>query len=85
MASAIAAEVAGLEEPKWQDSALCAKGDPEEFYPETSSTRIAKIVCGVCKVKVECLEYALANDETFGIWGGLTERERRRLKRKSVT
>jgi WhiB family redox-sensing transcriptional regulator len=41
-------------------------------------------VCLSCEVRSECLEYALAHDERFGIWGGLSERERRRLKRRSA-
>ncbi|PPK97801.1 WhiB family redox-sensing transcriptional regulator [Kineococcus xinjiangensis] len=71
------------EDPGWQEVALCAQTDPEAFFPEKGgSTREAKRVCGSCEVRVECLEYALANDERFGIWGGLSERERRRLKRR---
>ena len=66
----------------WQDRALCAQTDPEAFFPEKGgSTRDAKKVCRVCEVRAECLEYALEHDERFGIWGGLSERERRRLKR----
>ena len=69
-------------ELSWQERALCAQTDPEAFFPEKGgSTREAKRVCSSCEVKVECLEYALENDERFGIWGGLSERERRRLKR----
>jgi WhiB family redox-sensing transcriptional regulator len=41
----------------------------------------AKRICSGCEVRAECLEYALAHDERFGIWGGLSERERRRLRR----
>ena len=66
----------------WQDQALCAQTDPEAFFPENGgSTREAKRICVGCEVKQECLEYALMQDERFGIWGGLSERERRRLKR----
>jgi WhiB family redox-sensing transcriptional regulator len=66
----------------WQDQALCAQTDPEAFFPEKGgSTREAKRICVGCEVKQECLEYALMQDERFGIWGGLSERERRRLKR----
>ncbi|WP_029068395.1 WhiB family transcriptional regulator [Jonesia quinghaiensis] len=69
----------------WQERALCAQTDPEAFFPEKGgSTREAKRVCTACDVKAECLEYALANDERFGIWGGLSERERRKLKRRAV-
>jgi WhiB family redox-sensing transcriptional regulator len=70
------------EENQWQDRALCAQTDPEAFFPEKGgSTREAKRICLGCEVKDRCLDYALAHDERFGIWGGLSERERRRLKR----
>lgn len=69
----------------WQTDALCAQTDPEAFFPEKGgSTRDAKKVCGSCNVRSQCLEYALANDERFGIWGGLSERERRRLRKRAV-
>jgi len=69
--------------PGWQERALCAETDPEAFFPEKGgSTREAKKICTGCEVRAECLEYALANDERFGIWGGLSERERRRLRRR---
>lgn len=72
-------------EDQWQERALCAQTDPEAFFPEKGgSTREAKRICLGCEVKDECLEYALSNDERFGIWGGLSERERRRLKRGIV-
>jgi WhiB family redox-sensing transcriptional regulator len=65
----------------WRLDALCAETDPEAFFPEKGgSTREAKRVCTGCPVRAECLEFALANDERFGIWGGLSERERRRLR-----
>ncbi|HWL61105.1 MAG TPA: WhiB family transcriptional regulator [Microbacteriaceae bacterium] len=68
----------------WQVDALCAQTDPEAFFPEKGgSTRDAKRICASCEVKAECLEYALQNDERFGIWGGLSERERRRLRRRA--
>ena len=68
----------------WQTDALCAQTDPEAFFPEKGgSTRDAKRICASCDVRSECLEYALANDERFGIWGGLSERERRKLKRRA--
>lgn len=73
---------ASVPEDQWQDRALCAQTDPEAFFPEKGgSTREAKKICLGCEVRHECLEYALAHDERFGIWGGLSERERRRLKR----
>jgi len=69
----------------WQTDALCAQTDPEAFFPEKGgSTRDAKKICGTCEVRAQCLEYALQNDERFGIWGGLSERERRKLRRRAV-
>ncbi|MDO5633868.1 MAG: WhiB family transcriptional regulator [Micrococcus sp.] len=66
----------------WQVDALCAQTDPEAFFPEKGgSTRDAKKICSACTVRSECLDYAMANDERFGIWGGLSERERRRLRK----
>ena len=68
----------------WQADALCAQTDPEAFFPEKGgSTRDAKRICTTCDVRDQCLEYALQNDERFGIWGGLSERERRKLKRRA--
>lgn len=66
----------------WQENANCMGVDPDLFFPERgASTREAKAVCAACTVRVECLEYALANAEKFGIWGGMSERERRRIRR----
>ena len=63
--------------PEWQERALCSQTDPEAFFPEKGgSTREAKRICSRCDVKTDCLEYALGHDERFGIWGGLSERER---------
>ncbi len=70
-------------DPAWKDRALCAETDPEAFFPEKGgSTREAKRVCASCDVRGDCLDFALSNDERFGIWGGLSERERRRLKKQ---
>ncbi|MFT4246186.1 MAG: WhiB family transcriptional regulator [Micrococcaceae bacterium] len=72
-------------ELSWQVDALCVQTDPEAFFPEKGgSTRDAKKVCGACSVKNQCLEYALSSDERFGIWGGLSERERRKLRKRSM-
>ena len=72
------------DEQDWQERALCAQTDPEAFFPEKGgSTREAKRICLGCDVRSECLEYALAHDERFGIWGGLSERERRKLKKRA--
>ncbi|MEU0988808.1 WhiB family transcriptional regulator [Streptomyces sp. NPDC005953] len=65
----------------WQESALCAQTGPDFFFPAPgSSTREAKQLCRACSGRVECLEYALTHDEKFGVWGGLSEKERHRLK-----
>ena len=80
-----ATEGEGEGELSWQERALCAQTDPEAFFPEKGgSTREAKKVCVGCDVRSECLEYALGHDERFGIWGGLSERERRKLKKLAV-
>ena len=69
----------------WMLEARCLDADPEAFFPEKGgSTREAKRICAICPVQRDCLAYALDNDERFGIWGGMSERERRRLKRLSA-
>jgi len=71
------------EVPTWQRSANCLGVDPDLFFPERGgSTREAKEVCRGCVVQEDCLQYALDNSEKFGIWGGYSERERRRLRRR---
>jgi len=73
----------GRQEREWQNRANCMGVDPDLFFPERgASTREAKAVCHGCVVQNECLGYALDNAEKFGIWGGLSERERRRLRRE---
>jgi WhiB family transcriptional regulator, redox-sensing transcriptional regulator len=75
----------GSDDPlAWQGDALCAETDPEAFFPEKGgSTREAKKICAQCDVKAQCLEFALSIDARFGIWGGLSERERRKLKKRA--
>jgi len=69
----------------WQDAALCAQTDPEAFYPEKgASTSDAKKVCLSCDVRAECLEDALGRNDRFGVLGGLSERERRTLKKQII-
>jgi WhiB family redox-sensing transcriptional regulator len=73
---------AAPEDLTWQDKALCSQADPEAWFPEKGgSTGAAKRICRACEVRLECLGYALKTDQKFGIWGGMSERERRRLKR----
>ena len=74
--------LSGEEEKSWQTKSNCMGVDPDLFFPERgASTREAKEVCRGCVVREECLEYALSNGEKFGLWGGMSERERRRLRR----
>jgi WhiB family redox-sensing transcriptional regulator len=69
--------------PPFYEDALCAQTDPEAFYPEKGgSTREAKKMCLRCDVREQCLEYALEHDERFGIWGSMSERERRAEKKR---
>ena len=70
------------EDLSWQRQANCLGVHPDLFFPERgASTREAKEVCRSCVVRGDCLEFALRNGEKFGIWGGMSERERRRLRR----
>lgn len=65
----------------WREDALCAQSDPEAFFPDKGgSAAEAKRVCARCPVQAACLDYALRNDERFGVWGGMSERERRRMR-----
>ena len=65
----------------WTTDALCAQTDGDWWYPELGSpARAAKTICRACPVTAECLDYALTHHEAYGIWGGLTERQRRRLR-----
>jgi WhiB family redox-sensing transcriptional regulator len=68
----------------WRDDAYCKGTDTEVFFPEKGgTTNDAKKMCALCEVRAECLEYAVENNEHFGVWGGLSEAERRNLRRKS--
>ncbi|MET7381394.1 WhiB family transcriptional regulator [Streptomyces sp. NPDC005526] len=68
----------------WHTLALCAQTGADFFFPEPgSSVREAKRICGMCEMRTACLEYAMDNDERFGVWGGLSEKERLALRRTS--
>ncbi|MFJ8079577.1 WhiB family transcriptional regulator [Streptomyces sp. NPDC096205] len=70
--------------PAWQAQALCAETGADFFFPEPgSSVREAKRICAMCDMRPACLEYALEHDERFGVWGGLSEKERLTLRRTS--
>ena len=65
----------------WMDRGNCAGVDPDLFFPSRGEdTSDAKAVCAACTVREACLDYALTTREKFGIWGGLSERERRRIR-----
>jgi WhiB family redox-sensing transcriptional regulator len=71
-----------LEGPAWHADAVCRQIGGDEWFPNKGeSPREAKKICATCPVSAECLQYALDNDERFGIWGGVTERDRRKLKK----
>lgn len=68
--------------PEWFDDANCRGIDPELFFPargDSHSTRMAKETCRECLVRLECLAFGL--EQKYGIWGGRSERERRRMRR----
>ena len=76
-------EALAVGELSWQDYANCRGADADLFFPERgASTRKAKAICAECQVRQECLEYAIQIGEKFGIWGGMSERERRKIRRE---
>lgn len=73
---------AGNRVPSWVVDAACAEVGGDDWFPEKGSvydSQIAKRICRSCEVRRECLEYALANNEQYGIWGGVSPRDRRKL------
>ena len=78
----------GAADYSWRDHALCRDTDPELFFPVgttgTALTQIerAKQVCGECTVRVDCLDFALTTNQDSGVWGGLSEEERRVIRRQ---
>lgn len=68
--------------PEWMKGAVCASVDPELWFPakEADPGFRAKRICRSCPVRIECLAYAMANDEPYGIWGGKSRQERAKLK-----
>ncbi|MFV0307429.1 MAG: WhiB family transcriptional regulator [Desertimonas sp.] len=78
----------GAADYEWRDHALCRDTDPELFFPVGTTglalTAIdqAKQVCGECLVRAECLDFALDTNQDSGVWGGLSEEERRVIRRQ---
>lgn len=75
------ARPAGLRSQDWRSRAACTDADPELFFPpDGASVAAARRICSGCPVQFECLKHALAAPEKWGVWGGLTEAQRRRLR-----
>jgi WhiB family redox-sensing transcriptional regulator len=81
--------------PEWTEQAICAQTDPEAFFPDSDrggNPAMAKSICNgnpargrpPCPVLTKCLEYALADHEAYGIWGGMSRRERLALQREEL-
>jgi WhiB family redox-sensing transcriptional regulator len=72
--------------PDWHEQAACKRMDPALFFPRAGESirliRLAKETCRGCPVQKPCLDWAVTTIEPFGIWGGVTERERRQLRRR---
>jgi WhiB family redox-sensing transcriptional regulator len=70
-------------EDTWQARGSCVGVDPDLFFPQRGESVVeAKAICVGCPVRAECLAHALERNERFGIWGGLSERERRAIRRR---
>jgi WhiB family redox-sensing transcriptional regulator len=69
----------------WRDSALCAQVDPDTWFPERGgSTKEAKMICARCRFTARCLQLALDTGEIHGVWGGTTEKERRKMRKAAA-
>lgn len=66
----------------WPSAAACRNGDPDALFVQGAEQNVAKRICRSCPVRYECLADALDNRIEFGVWGGMTERERRALLRR---
>ena len=76
-------DVVPLTNQTWRQHAACRGVEPDIFYPASDEeVEVAKAVCAVCPVRQPCLEYALSSRERDGVWGGATEKERRRILRQ---
>ena len=71
------------EERPWMVFGACRGKEPDIFFPQTAGeAQQAVAVCNTCAVKQECLDYSLEARERFGVWGGITEKQRRQLLRQ---
>jgi WhiB family redox-sensing transcriptional regulator len=77
-----------VEDSEWRQHAACRESDPDLFFPVGSTgpslndISAAKAVCRSCPVRAQCLDYALRTNQGVGVWGGTSEKERRRLRRE---
>lgn len=71
-----------LEDQHWAAEAACAGRSPDELFVEGAAQREARAVCTACAVRLDCLADALDHGVQYGVWGGMTERERRALLRR---
>lgn len=77
------AEAVDVSDRSWMGRGKCLGMNDDPFFPERgASAAVAKEACRACPVQVQCLEYALATNEDFGIWGGTSARERSRILRR---
>ena len=74
------AAAAGVAE--WAVDAACRESDPDALFVQGAAQNQAKVICRSCPVRISCLADALDNRVEFGVWGGMTERERRALLRR---
>ena len=90
MSTSTAAASPACDRPDWRLEAACRDADPELFFPGSDSSsaraqvKTAKLICRSCRVNATCLSWALASGQEAGIWGGLTEDERRGLQRRGL-
>jgi WhiB family redox-sensing transcriptional regulator len=88
MSTSTVTATAASDRPHWRADAACRDADPELFFPDGdlrsawAQVKTAKLICRTCPVSATCLNLALASGQEAGIWGGLTEDERRRLHRR---
>jgi WhiB family redox-sensing transcriptional regulator len=67
----------------WTDQAACRGTETEIFFPATPDEEAEALsICATCPVRAQCLDYAVRNRETYGIWGGTTPEQRRRMRRE---
>jgi len=89
MSMSTVAERPAWDRPDWRVEAACQDADPELFFPDgdirsaRAKVKMARLICRGCPVTATCLSWSLASGEEAGIWGGLTEDERRRLRRRT--